>query len=106
MTEEVVAERDFRTADDRTITVRILKPAPRETGEWGCEVVFAGALDRRTTAYGVDSVQALFLALRLAGADLYTREPPVYWLDPDDDLGLPVPESIKDLRLARVREAP
>ena len=39
---------------------------------------------------GVDSTQALLLAIKVAAAELYDAEPQVFWWDPDDVLDLPI----------------
>ena len=103
MTDDVIAERAFRMADGPSIKVRFLRPSP-VGADRGCEVVFAGGMDRRKTIHGVDAVQALWLALQFAGAELYAHEPAVHWFEPGDDLGLPTSQSIGDVRLARTHE--
>ena len=52
---------------------------------------------------GVDSVQALLLAMKSASAELYDAEPQVFWFDPDDILDLPILSSVADLEAARTR---
>ena len=51
-------------------------------------------------AYGVDSLQALLLAMQSIGADLYSSDAAktgqLRWLG-QLDLGIPVPKSIEDL---------
>jgi hypothetical protein len=50
--------------------------------------------------YGVDSMQALILALRKLGVDIMTSDPMMeqglYWNDQNEDLGLLLPESFSD----------
>ena len=52
---------------------------------------------------GVDSVQALLLAMKCASAELYSAEPQVFWWDPDDVLDLPIMDSVADLETARTK---
>ncbi len=100
MTDDIIAEREYQTEDGGTVLVRLLKPRPSER-DWGCEVVFSGAFERRETAYGVDSLQALYQALKLASVELHLHEPAVFWFDLNDQLGLPITSAVDDLAGAR-----
>ena len=95
---EVIAERSFTNAVGDPITVRWFKPEP-DQNDWRCEY----AIQLRDTepkvrrALGVDSAQALVLALNAAATYLSCAEndpalemSKVHWFDPNDDLGLPV----------------
>lgn len=56
---------------------------------------------RRNAALGVDSMQALLLAMQMAGAELYAARPPriqtLDWLADDGSLGFLLPPSLRGL---------
>jgi hypothetical protein len=102
----LVACRDFtlRRPRGRRRIVRALvaRPKPFDDGNgWNCEYQILGTgTEKVRHAGGVDSVQALYLALHLIAADLMTT--PEYqkgWItwDGSRDLGLPVPAVLADL---------
>ncbi len=64
-----VAERQLSVvgAPDRTVVVTIGKPRPDPDGDWVCAFRIDGIEDsRRHLAYGVDSIQALLIAIERA----------------------------------------
>jgi hypothetical protein len=64
---------DHVVADEprRTVTVRIYQPVQRGPHEWQARVVISGVGHGMDHEYGgLDSVQALFEALRMAGVEL------------------------------------
>ncbi len=70
--------------------------------EWSCayEIVWPGE-PRRGFGYGVDGAQALLLALQAIGTEIYTsnhhRSGWLYWEQPGQGYGFPVPSAIRDL---------
>jgi Domain of unknown function (DUF6968) len=93
----VIASRTFhlRTASgDREVEVRLHEPVQRDGDDYFCGLSFVG-LDGElpTGAFGIDSLQALRLALRALGRALHDHpefhEGRLRWLDDPDDLGLP-----------------
>ena len=107
MSDEVVCEREFNTVIDGQTTpfhVRWMKPAPDRTA-WRCDYTIAWPRRpmRRRSAIGVDSTQALLLAMKPVAGELYDAEPQVFWWEPDDILGLPVHDGDEDLETARTR---
>jgi len=56
---------------------------------------------RAFRACGVDSAQALVLAMQRVAADLLAGDLPAYWFDQDDDLGLPHMEAVAEDVAAR-----
>ena len=100
-------ERRYQTVVDGSLkSVRAIWYAPEPRGvDWACPFLIEGEgfePDVRE-AWGVDAVQALLLAMQAVSGRLYIHEPPIFWHDPDDDLGLPVSEPIADLRDARTK---
>ena len=107
MSDEVVCEREFNMVIDGQTTpfhVRWMKPAPDRTA-WRCDYTIAwpDRPMRRRSAIGVDSTQALLLAIKVAAAELYDAEPQVFWWDPDDVLDLPILDGVADLEAARTK---
>ncbi len=100
MSDDFIAEREYLTVGGASIVVRFVKPQPSGRDRV-CDMVFTGALERRMTAHGVDSVQALYEALKGASVQLHFLEPAAYWFEPGDQLGLPIPASLIDLVQAR-----
>ena len=102
MTGEVICEREFNTVLDGEpvpILVQWMKPRP-DGRDWRCDYSIAWPTRpmRRGYAMGVDSTQALVLALSMASAELEFGDWPVRWFD--TDLGLPT--SISPERRIRV----
>jgi len=58
------------------------------------------------TIYGVDSVQALYLALQTVAVELYTSDRPVFLWELDDILHLPIVEGLEDLEAVRTKGRP
>ncbi len=102
MTDELVAERDYWTADGEALKVSFFKPRRAEV-DWVCDFAFEGAISQRKQSFGVDAVQALYLAMQHVSSVLYTHQPDVHWFNPGDELGLPTVSAIDDLRLARTQ---
>lgn len=91
---EVIAERYFRDPEsEMAVVARVF--APRQTerpSEWSCKIEVEG-LDAcyERDIIGVDSFQALFLALRVLCAHLEKHEHRLTHLDgPVGDCGLPI----------------
>ena len=87
-------------ANDVEIPVRIF--APQSAGDdWLCvfEIGWPNGPARREIR-GVDSVQALFLALQTIGAELYAARAAgahdLQWLAPDAGFGFPLAPSLRD----------
>lgn len=98
----IVARRELTLDSSGKVTVVIGQPYPVDDGRtYFCpyQITGIGRGSVRRTG-GVDSVQALFLALQMIGTDLYTSDEYQAQrlnLDGDVDLGFPVPDSISDL---------
>lgn len=86
---------------DMAVPVTIHPPLEGER-DWSCayEIGWPDA-PRRGYGYGIDGTQALLLALKAVGTDLYTsdyhRSGRLRWIEPGDGYGYPVPKNIRDL---------
>lgn len=100
MTDDVVCERKFHTTVDGEILpilVQWMKPTT-DGLHWCCDysIAWPDRPVRRFHAMGVDSAQALILALHMVSAELETASSPVRWFDNEADLGLPAFEAEGD----------
>jgi hypothetical protein len=98
----VIATRELSLPAGKTMTVVVGKPEKfPETDDYYCPYQLLRFGSRRVRyAVGSDAVQALDLALKMIGADLYTSEEAqageLSWLG-GKNLGFPVPDTLKDL---------
>ena len=87
---------------EREIAVRIFVPERVEEKTWFCryEVDWPEGT-WKSRAGGVDSAQALFLAMQMIGSDIYTssyhRSGKLFLDRPGNGYGFPVPVSLRDL---------
>ena len=67
---ETIAERKMifenKDGEKKSITIRIGKPYPISDSEWACPVALEGVYKTLADQHGVDSLQSLNLAIRLA----------------------------------------
>ncbi len=97
----VIARRMFDCGESNVL-LEIGAPYPMEDGpDFWCPYRINGLGSGQVQkAGGVDSMQALYEAMKLAAADLYcsdaAREKVLNWLG-QGNLGLPVPETVADL---------
>jgi len=97
---DMFVEREFEVDGiEGTLKLRLGKPQPDPRIDWYCEYQIVGVSDEKIyKAYGVDSMQALLLALNAAKAllELYARgEYKITWLG-QDDFGLSMTKSSSD----------
>lgn len=89
--QEVIAHREFDVPGGSTPAVlRIGRPEAHPDGDWVCAVQITGLGDDEVyEAAGVDSLQALTMALQMARVRLesHRRTQRIAWLS-GDDLGL------------------
>lgn len=84
------------------VPINIFAPRP-EDGAWSCqyEIGWPEGQEKRG-AWGIDSVQALLLALQMIGADIYTssyhKSGKLIFEKAGGGYGFPVPTSIRSLR--------
>lgn len=91
---------------DVPIPIRFFKPLLEPNGSWRCQYEIGWPHGVRSHhASGVDSVQALFLAMKMLAAELYTsdmhRSGCLRWLLEDDGYGLPLPPGLRDMYVGR-----
>lgn len=104
--EGVACERTFQIVIDgaaQPLLCRWFIPEPHPEGDWECRgtITRADGGVRAFRACGVDSAQALVLAMQRVAADLLVGDIPAYWFDEDDDLGLPYMDVVAEDVAAR-----
>ena len=103
----VICQRTFQqdvAGEPKSFRVAWMQPVA-DRNDWVCQFVIEWP-DRPWRAvriFGVDSVQALLLAMKSASAELYAAEPQVYLFEPDDVLNLPILSNVADLEAARTK---
>ncbi|HVV93401.1 MAG TPA: hypothetical protein VHD15_08285 [Hyphomicrobiales bacterium] len=84
------------------VEIRINLPIQQARNDWSChyEIDWPEGTERMV-AGGFDSIQALYIALQMIGADLYTsachKAGQLVFYKPGDGYGFPVPEGLRDL---------
>lgn len=105
---EIIAERKLNIVGDehRKLIVKIGKPQTfPDSLDYYCPYQIIGlGKEKIRYAGGIDAVQALILALKMIGADLYTSKESVEgklrWEgDEKGNLGFPYPDTTRDLVL-------
>jgi hypothetical protein len=94
--EEIVAERELEVlgSPSRKVIVRIGKPVRESSGEWGCPHRIEGLGEASVeVTYGVDSMQALQLAMDRVRAILGESAERVAWFG-DEQLGSGMPRTV------------
>lgn len=103
----VACERRFQQIiAGETKSFRAVWMQPVSNGnDWACDYVieWPDRPWRSRRIMGVDSAQALLLAMKSAAGELYDAKPQVFWFDQDDTLGLPVHSGDEDLEAARTK---
>ncbi|MEX8195451.1 DUF6968 family protein [Comamonas guangdongensis] len=89
--------REYRLTDGGVVTLIVYRPARAHDGpDFECSYAIRGlGTPVRQAITGVDEVQSMLLALRVAAAVLSAspeyKSRRLYWLEPDEpDLGLPL----------------
>jgi hypothetical protein len=90
-----------RPQGDIEIPIHIFAPK-RQKVDWSCQFEIGWPDEKLTRiAIGIDAVQALELALRMIGAQIYASDHHdsgrLEWLEPGKGYGFPVPNGIRDL---------
>jgi|GEM_PF-3567911 len=98
------------TVPGTPVTLEIFAPQARETGDFSCRLRMEGHRESafETEVWGIDSLQATMLALKLAGTELYAvgeaPEPHIFLYVPNDDLDIPITPSVRDRAAKRDRK--
>jgi hypothetical protein len=84
------------------IPIRIFAPVQKEADAWSCQYQIGWPEGREAREiWGVDSMQAVVLAIEAIGSDIYTstyHKAGVLFFDgPGKGYGFPVPGSLRDL---------
>jgi hypothetical protein len=87
---------------DLAIAIYLFAPTQQEARAWSCRYEIDWPEGKETrVAWGVDSVQAIFLALQAIGSDIYTstyhKSGSLFFEAPGLGYGFPVPVSLHDL---------
>jgi hypothetical protein len=98
-----ILTRRLHDRDDPAVEIPVhVFPPMQIDGSWWCRFTIgwpAGECAR--AAGGCDAIQALDLALRMIGTQLYTSDlhgqGRLMWLQPGTGYGFPVPQGIRDL---------
>ena len=107
----IIAERVLKLRGrqgDVEIPVLIFAPQ-RIEDDWSCQIEIGWPGENLTRiAVGVDAVQALELALKMIGAQIYASDHHesgmLEWLEPGKGYGFPVPNGIRDLLVGDDKE--
>jgi Domain of unknown function (DUF6968) len=100
-----IASRELTLRNGSTeikIPITIYAPECEGPGVWGCRCdVGWPEGNRSVTAWGFDSVQAISLALKMIGAEIYTsdyhKSGNLFWDAPGKGYGFPVAPTLRDL---------
>ncbi|MES1155751.1 MAG: hypothetical protein ABUL48_04905 [Pseudorhodoplanes sp.] len=84
------------------IPIQIFAPQREKPGAWGCRYEVGWPEGKRSvTACGIDSIQAITIALGMIGAEIYTsnyhKSGNLFWDVPGKGYGFPVASSLRDL---------
>ena len=88
----IAARRQFELPNGKPVVLTIGVPQPVRASHWVCAMQITGLKTRwRRPRYvpGVDGLQALDLAIRVAAADLESTKPKLAWLGQYGDVGMP-----------------
>jgi hypothetical protein len=100
----VMAERRLIIGDlagDKEVVIRLYQPEAKD-GTWSCRFEIDWPNQRRLSrAGGVDSMQALVLALQAIGIEIYSssyhKSGLLKWYEPTRGYGFPVSYNVRDL---------
>ncbi len=89
---QIAARRVYRAPSGKPVVVTLGVPQPVPGSDWGCPLQITGLNTTwRTPKYvfGIDSFQALHLAMQGAGVVLESARQKLEWLGQTEDLGMP-----------------
>lgn len=88
----IAARRVFESADGKLVVLTIGVPESVPGWDWGCALQITGLnthFRRPRYIFGIDGLQALHLAMKLAGAELEDHEQKLTYLGRQGYLGMP-----------------
>ena len=88
----IAARRVFKAPSGKPVVVTIGVPQAVQGSDWGCPLQITGlntTWRRPKYVFGIDSFQALHLAIQDAGVVLESAKQKLEWLGQTEDLGLP-----------------
>ena len=88
----IAARRVFKAPSGRPVVVTLGVPEAVPGSDWGCPLQITGlntTWRRPKYVFGIDSFQALHLAIQGAGVVLESAKQKLEWLGQTEDLGLP-----------------
>ena len=88
----IAARRVYRAPSGKPVVVTLGVPQPVPGSDWGCPLQITGlntTWRRPKYVFGIDSFQALHLAIQDAGVVLESARQKLEWLGQTEDLGMP-----------------
>ena len=88
----IAARRVFKAPNGKPVVVTLGVPQAVPGSDWGCALQITGlntTWRRPKYVFGIDSFQALHLAMQGAGAVLESARQKLEWLGQTEDLGMP-----------------
>jgi hypothetical protein len=88
----IAARRVFKAPSGKPVVVTLGVPQAVPGSDWGCALQITGlntAWRRPRYVFGIDSLQALHLAMQDAGLALESARQKLEWLGQTEDLGMP-----------------
>ena len=88
----IAARRVFKTPNGKPVVVTLGVPQAVPGSDWGCALQIIGlntTWRRPKYVFGIDSFQALHLAMQGAGVVLESAKQKLEWLGQTEDLGMP-----------------
>ncbi len=88
----IAARRVYKAPSGKPVVVTLGVPQPVPGSDWGCPLQITGlntAWRRPRYVFGIDSFQALHLAMQDAGVLLESARQKLEWLGQTEDLGMP-----------------
>jgi hypothetical protein len=88
----IAARRVYKAPGGKPVVVTLGVPLPVPGSDWGCPLQITGlntTWRRPRYVFGVDSLQALHLAMQGAGVMLESAKQKLEWLGQTEDLGMP-----------------
>jgi hypothetical protein len=88
----IAARRVYRAPSGKPVVVTLGVPQPVPGSDWGCPLQITGlntTWRRPKYVFGIDSFQALHLAMQGAGVVLESAKKKLEWMGQTEDLGIP-----------------